>query len=193
MKFTDTRPEQHWNSEEGLFTVDSRTSDPKAPRALGLWQQFRHLMQRVPSDVVAILLQQPGPAGGPPPADDDSIEIVAVRGSPIYAAADGVVVRAGAQGGLGICIAIRHPDGHVTRYAHCDERTVKRDDVVKRGQVIGYVGDTGLVAEPLLRFDVIGPRGRYVDPYRFLRRCSVDRAAMEPQRGMHPLKPSPQS
>jgi len=59
----------------------------------------------------------------------------------------------------------------VTRYAHCDERLVKRDDMVKRGQIIARVGDTGLVPEPLLRFDVIGPGGKYVDPYRYLRRC----------------------
>jgi septal ring factor EnvC (AmiA/AmiB activator) len=168
----DTYPTQPWNSDEGLFTVDSRAcGEPPAPRRNGLIRQFRRLMRRMPRDVAAVLLRQAGAADPTAMEDDDSIEILADRGSPIYSAADGVVVRAGVQGGLGICIAIRHADGHVTRYAHCDERIVKRDDVVKRGQVIGRVGDTGLVPEPLLRFDVIGPGGKYVDPYRYLRRC----------------------
>jgi hypothetical protein len=172
MKPADLSTEPPWNSDEGLSTVNScLRGEADGPRGSGLLGQFRRMMRRMPRDVGSVLLRRADPAGPPLAEDDDSIEIVADRGSPIYSAADGVVIRAGIQGGLGVCIAIRHADGHVTRYAHCDERLVKRDDLVKRGQVIGRVGATGLAPEPLLRFDVIGPGGRYVDPYRYLRRC----------------------
>lgn len=176
MKTSDTLPAQHWNTSEGLFTVDSQGGGdglPPAATRLGFLRQFHRLMRRMPGSVAAVLLRQADTQDASEMQDDNSIEIVADKGSPIYAVANGVVVRAGVQGGLGICIAIRHADGHVSRYAHCDERAVKRDDVVQRGQLIGRVGDTGLVPEPLLRFDVIGPQGKYVDPYRYLRRCDA--------------------
>lgn len=67
-----------------------------------------------------------------------------VEGAPIVAAADGVITHAGgSDGGYGIYVEINHGDGYSTLYAHQSRITVKVGQVVKRGQVIGYVGNTG--------------------------------------------------
>lgn len=67
-----------------------------------------------------------------------------VEGAPIVAAADGVITHAGgSDGGYGIYVEINHGDSYSTLYAHQSSITVKVGQVVKRGQVIGYVGNTG--------------------------------------------------
>lgn len=67
-----------------------------------------------------------------------------VEGAPIVAAADGVITHAGvSDGGYGIYVEINHGDGYSTLYAHQSRSIVEVGQMVKRGQVIGYVGNTG--------------------------------------------------
>ena len=67
-------------------------------------------------------------------------------GTPVHAADNGVVVYAGNElRGFGNLLLVRHADGWVTAYAHCDALLVKRGEQVKRGQVIARVGQTGNV------------------------------------------------
>ncbi len=82
------------------------------------------------------------------------IDFGARAGTPIHAAASGRVIFRGKTRGYGNLIKIRHQDGYVTLYAHLRSfRTkVRRGSRVKRNQVIGYVGSTGLSTGPHLHF-----------------------------------------
>lgn len=86
---------------------------------------------------------------------NDGINIAAPVGTPIHAAADGVVSYAGNElKGYGNLILIKHDDGFVTAYAHANSIGVARGQRVAKGDVIGTVGQTGDVAQPQLHFEV---------------------------------------
>ena len=89
-------------------------------------------------------------------------------GTPVRAAADGVVAYAGnGIEGFGGLVLIKHGEGWVTAYAHNEALSVARGDRVARGQVIARSGSTGSVDEPQLHFEI--RRGRTpVDPLRAL-------------------------
>lgn len=93
------------------------------------------------------------------------IDLQANTGTPVHAAGDGIVQLAGqSRGGYGIQVEINHGDyGYMTKYAHLSEILVKPGDEVKRGDVIGYSGNTGLSKGPHLHYEVIR-EGRKIDP-----------------------------
>jgi len=76
-------------------------------------------------------------------------------GTPVMAAGDGVVVRAGRAGGYGNLIEIRHRNGITTRYGHLRgfARGIRGGARVTQGQTIGYVGSTGLASGPHLHYE----------------------------------------
>jgi murein DD-endopeptidase MepM/ murein hydrolase activator NlpD len=109
-------------------------------------------------------------AFGPKPSgqQNDGINVAVPEGTPIKAAEDGVVAYAGNElKSYGNLVLVRHSNGYVTAYAHASEIMVKRDDHVKRGQVIGKAGQTGSVAAPQLHFE-IRKGSTPVDPMPFL-------------------------
>lgn len=86
---------------------------------------------------------------------NDGINIAAPRGTPVVAAADGVVAYVGnTLQSYGNLVLIRHPGGMVTAYAHMHTVTVKEGMPIRRGQTIGAVGSTGTVAHAQLHFEV---------------------------------------
>jgi murein DD-endopeptidase MepM/ murein hydrolase activator NlpD len=86
---------------------------------------------------------------------NDGINIATALGTPIHAAASGVVSYAGNElKGYGNLVLIRHDGGYVTAYAHADSLLVSRGDAVMRGQVIGYAGATGDVTQPQVHFEI---------------------------------------
>jgi murein DD-endopeptidase MepM/ murein hydrolase activator NlpD len=86
----------------------------------------------------------------------------------VHAAEDGVVAYAGSElKGYGNLILIRHSNGYVTAYAHASELMVKRNDPVRRGQVIAKSGQSGSVSSPQLHFE-IRKGSTPVDPMQFL-------------------------
>jgi murein DD-endopeptidase MepM/ murein hydrolase activator NlpD len=101
-------------------------------------------------------------------AHNDGINIAAPKGAPIAAIDGGTVAYAGNElRGYGNLVLVKHPNGFISAYAHCEELLVKRGDTVHRGQVIAKVGSTGGVSEPQLHFEL--RRGkRAVDPREFL-------------------------
>lgn len=107
---------------------------------------------------------------GPKPGGlhNDGINIAATRGTAVHAAENGVVVYAGNElRGFGNLLLVRHADGWVTAYGHCDQLLVRRGQQVRRGQAIARVGSTGNVRTPQLHFEV--RRGtRPVNPNEFL-------------------------
>ena len=80
-------------------------------------------------------------------------DLGAPSGTPIHAAADGVVVLAGDRGGYGMNVTIDHGNSLGTTYNHQSKLLVKAGDVVKRGDIIGLVGTTGLSTGPHLHFE----------------------------------------
>ena len=95
---------------------------------------------------------------------NDGINVAAPLGTPVRAAENGVVVYAGNElRGFGNLLLVRHADGWVSAYAHCDALLVKRGDAVRRGQDIARVGQTGSVGAPQLHFE-LRKSGQAVDP-----------------------------
>ncbi len=91
----------------------------------------------------------------------------APRGTPIFAAGNGVIEDAKWFSGYGRWIKIRHANGYKTGYAHMSRfaKGMKPGKRVRQGQIIGYVGSTGLSTGPHLHYEVI-VNGRHVDPMR---------------------------
>jgi len=108
---------------------------------------------------------------------NDGINIAAARGTPVLAAESGVVAYAGNElRGFGNLLLIKHEGGWMTAYAHNDMLLVKRGDVVKRGQKIAKVGDSGGVSQPQLHFEV-RQGTRAVDPATVLGGSSIPASA----------------
>ena len=84
-------------------------------------------------------------------------DFAAPTGTPIMASGDGKVTKAGWCGGGGNCVKIKHNSTYQTVYAHMSKfgRGIKRGVRVKQGQIIGYVGSTGMSTGPHLHYEVI--------------------------------------
>ncbi len=76
------------------------------------------------------------------------------RGTPIVAVTDGTVTSAGRAGGCGIAVRLKHGGNLSTRYCHMSRMAVRKGQQVRRGQVIGYVGSTGLSTGPHLHYEM---------------------------------------
>ena len=91
------------------------------------------------------------------------IDFGAAWGSPIVAAADGQVVGRAGRGGYGRQVRIVHDGGLMTTYSHMSAMVAQPGLPVKQGQVIGYVGSSGLSTGPHLHFEV-RDHGRAINP-----------------------------
>ncbi|MGB1971389.1 MAG: M23 family metallopeptidase [Flavobacteriaceae bacterium] len=95
------------------------------------------------------------------------MDFSAKRGTPIYATGDGIVKRAdNRSSGYGQHIRIDHGFGYVSLYAHLHKYNVKRGQKVKRGDVIGYVGNTGRSVAPHLHYEILKD-GKKINPLNF--------------------------
>jgi murein DD-endopeptidase MepM/ murein hydrolase activator NlpD len=94
------------------------------------------------------------------------VDITAPRGTPIYATADGTVSRQQAAMGYGTNVIIDHGFSYQTLYGHLSKKIVKPGQKVKRGELIGYVGNTGLSMGPHLHYEV-WKNGIPVNPVQF--------------------------
>lgn len=95
------------------------------------------------------------------------LDIGGAQGQAIWAATDGVVSLAGWNGGYGNTVILGHGSGTTTLYAHMSAFAVSPGEYVNAGQVIGYVGSTGLSTGPHLHFEV-RINGAPVDPRPYL-------------------------
>jgi murein DD-endopeptidase MepM/ murein hydrolase activator NlpD len=100
----------------------------------------------------------------------NGVDITAQEGTPVLAAADGVVYTTYDDDTLGTTVVIRHDDGYVTMYSSLDDTlSVKAGDAVKLGQTIGHVGDSALLESAIgdhVHFCVTKD-GSSIDPERF--------------------------
>ena len=102
------------------------------------------------------------------------LDFRAAYGTPILAAADGRVTGAGWAGGYGRQVRIAHSGGLATSYSHMSRISVSPGTRVRRGQVIGYVGSTGLSTGPHLHYEMYR-NGRTINPrvVRFTQRAQL--------------------
>jgi murein DD-endopeptidase MepM/ murein hydrolase activator NlpD len=100
----------------------------------------------------------------------EGVDILADSGDAVRAAADGVVVRAGRDGGYGRFVAVRHAEGLTTLYAHLGAigRDVKPGLVVQAGAPLGRVGSTGSSTGPHLHFEIRDAADHPLNPAMFL-------------------------
>lgn len=82
------------------------------------------------------------------------IDLAAPFGAPIFSAGEGVVSAAGWHGGYGLLVALNHARGMQTRYGHMSRLSVGQGQYVHKGQLLGYVGATGVATGPHLHYEV---------------------------------------
>jgi len=95
------------------------------------------------------------------------LDIATAKGSPIIATADGIVTFSGMKGLLGKTVVIDHGHGISTRYAHCYKILKKSGDIVKRGEIIARVGNSGRSTGPHLHYEV-RLNGVQVNPQKYI-------------------------
>ena len=122
------------------------------------------------------------------------LDFRAGHGTPIVAPTDGRVAYVGRRGGYGKFVRLDHAGGLGTGFAHLSDYAVRPGQQVRRGQVIGYVGSTGLSTGPHLHYEMYRD-GRSIDPQsvRFVTRAVLEgeelrrfRARLEQLRGVDP-------
>ena len=108
------------------------------------------------------------------------VDFKASYGTPIVAVTDGQVLSAGRAGGCGNAVKLRHGGGIETRYCHMSRMAVSRGQSVKRGQVIGYVGSTGLSTGAHLHYEMYRG-GRAINPtsVSFVTRAQLQGAELQ--------------
>ncbi|HWA57787.1 MAG TPA: M23 family metallopeptidase [Gemmatimonadales bacterium] len=97
----------------------------------------------------------------------EGIDVQAPMGAPIQAPAAGRVIKTGWESGYGNVIVIDHGYGLQTKFAHCSRIEARTGQIVKRSDVIAYVGNTGLATGPHLHYEV-HVNGKPVDPLRYV-------------------------
>ncbi|KYZ75250.1 hypothetical protein AXX12_13905 [Anaerosporomusa subterranea] len=107
-----------------------------------------------------------------PPVEDGTelhqgVDIAVETGTPVVATANGVVTKSGWTGGYGNLVQIDHGNGMETLYGHNSQLAVSVGQKVKKGQVIAYVGSTGVSTGPHIHYEV-RVNGTAVNPMRFM-------------------------
>ncbi|HFS85119.1 MAG TPA: M23 family metallopeptidase [Epsilonproteobacteria bacterium] len=96
------------------------------------------------------------------------------KGTPLLAVYSGKITYAGWMGGYGKVVKIRHPQGYESLYAHQSRIAVHKGQYVKKGEIIGYVGNTGRSTGPHLHFG-LKRNGRWINPMKVLRKATLDK------------------
>ena len=101
----------------------------------------------------------------------NGVDFAGEEGAEVAALAAGLVVFAGERSGYGQLVEINHGGGYSTRYGHHKELVVKPGEIVRKGEVIGLMGNTGRATGPHVHFEVF-KNGRIVDPSTYIHRAS---------------------
>jgi len=171
-------------SEPSLAQLQAsmRLLDQSADFNIDLYTLFESRLLQ--SRLVALMIPSQAPLDSPPtsgfgfrsdpftglPALHTGLDFPAEPGTPIHAAAGGIVVRSDNHPAYGQLLEIDHGNGVVTRYAHCSSIEVVVGALVRRGQMVARVGNSGRSTGPHLHFEVL-VEGVPHDPARFLARA----------------------
>lgn len=137
-------------------------SERRFYEASGVGEQRRGLLAPVPGAITSGFGMRRHPILGYTRMHA-GIDFKAGYGTPIVAVSDGRVTGAGRSGGCGITVQLEHGGGLTTRYCHMSQMAVRSGQSVRRGQVIGYVGSTGLSTGPHLHYEMYRG-GRVINP-----------------------------
>ncbi len=137
-------------------------SEGRFYEASGVGEQRRGLVAPVPGPITSRFGMRRHPILGYRRLHA-GMDFRARHGTPIVAVTDGRVTSAGRAGGCGITVKLNHGGGMETRYCHMSRMAVRRGQSVRRGQVIGYVGSTGLSTGPHLHYEMYR-NGRAINP-----------------------------
>ncbi len=116
-----------------------------------------------PIDISSEFGVRRNPFGGYSYENHEGTDFVGPYGTPIFATADGVVGRADYYGGYGNTVTIKHGYGYETLYAHMSKIAAEPGAEVKRGDVVGYLGNTGRSSGPHLHYGVYY-KGNAINP-----------------------------
>ena len=136
--------------------------DGRFYEASGVGEQRRGLLAPVPGGITSGFGMRRHPILGYRRMHA-GMDFKARYGTPIVAVSDGRVSSAGRAGGCGIAVRLEHGSGLSTRYCHMSRMAVAAGQQVRRGQVIGYVGSTGLSTGPHLHYEMYRG-GRVINP-----------------------------
>lgn len=100
------------------------------------------------------------------------LDLTAKTGTPIYASANGVVVKSTYSKSHGNYVTIKHGKKYKTLYGHMSKRAVKINQKVKQGDLIGYVGSTGRSTGPHLHYEIL-KNNKQIDPYSYWKAAST--------------------
>lgn len=100
------------------------------------------------------------------------VDYAAPTGTPVRSVGQGIVDVAGAQGGFGNVVMIKHANGHTTVYAHLSKINVRKGQSVAQGQTVGLVGATGWATGPHLHFE-FRVKGQHKDPMTMARQSTA--------------------
>ena len=100
------------------------------------------------------------------------LDIANEKGTPVYATADGVILAAKRMKNFGKFISINHKYGYQTNYGHLSKIVVRKGQKVKRGQIIGYMGNTGRSTGTHLHYEV-KRYNRYRNPIKYINRKKI--------------------
>lgn len=96
------------------------------------------------------------------------VDLKAVYGQEVQAAASGTVVFSGEQRGYGTTVVVEHADGSRSRYAHLSAATVAAGSIVEVGQSVGRAGRSGRATGTHLHFEVTSPEGKPISPSQWM-------------------------
>ena len=99
----------------------------------------------------------------------NGLDLTANSGTPVYATGDGIVTVAKYRGGYGNVIFINHGYGFETRYAHLSKFKIAEGKKVKRGELIGLVGNTGTSTGSHLHYEILY-KEKWINPIHFMYR-----------------------
>ncbi|MEO0057192.1 MAG: hypothetical protein RIT17_638 [Pseudomonadota bacterium] len=136
--------------------------DGRFYEASGVGEQRRGLLAPVPGPITSNFGMRRHPILGYTRMHA-GMDFKARYGTPIVAVSDGRVSSAGRAGGCGVAVRLEHGSGLSTRYCHMSAMAVRPGMQVRRGQVIGYVGSSGLSTGPHLHYEMYRG-GRVINP-----------------------------
>lgn len=155
--------------EKGYYLFASTEAGKKADYFDAVGQSAKRLLMKTPIDGARLSSgfgRRKHPVLGYAKAHK-GVDFAAPRGTPIKAAGDGTIERAGPYGSFGNYIRIKHANGYSTAYAHMKalRKGMRKGKRVEQGQIIGYVGTTGRSTGPHLHYEV-HKGGKAVNPQR---------------------------
>lgn len=144
--------------DASISAIEARAA--KLEQDLRTYEVALHEQERVPSIWPATGELTDGfgirgnPFGGGSSEFHPGQDIAAPRGTPVFAAADGTVIKADWQNGYGQTVVIDHGNGLTTRYGHLSKIEVVAGQEIKRGEELGQIGSTGRSTGPHLHYEV---------------------------------------